>query len=682
MMSLPLRNRLYSFSLTVRRLVFSILLLWAGCGGSTFAQLNTDVVMTVGRNALYYEDYALSIQYFNQVITARPKLYFPYYYRAIAKYCLGDYLGAIEDCNMSVECDPYIAEVYRLRAINYIRTENYESASRDYEHLIKKAGAGDRDVWYNLVLCKSQLGRNDEADVLLDTMATKWPGYARIYMLKAQTAVTRGDSLAADSLLRHTLALDSADVDAISALALLCLQRGNSAEAEDWYSKAIGLAPRRPQFYINRALARYQQTNLRGAMTDYNAALEISPNNYLAHYNRALLRMQVAENNLAIEDFDFVLSRHPDDRLALYNRAVLAQQTGDFLRAIKDYTTIIADFPEFQSAYVNRAYCYRMTGDRKRSDADDRTAMRLQLDVAYTHKEAKSPLDSVTRDRSDADIEDYDKLVTEDAENIVPAYASESRGAIQNKQVEEDYQPLFVLTFFKTDNGLNYSKAEQPHFIEVLNDTCKFSYPLSLSARELPVTEAEYVAIRNSRVEVERRLQNTPTDAWLHLADALYLSAERNYEQAMVHLEACETAMATLHDSLNLAVGMHCLRADVKVKQYGLKTQKKETDVDGEKLKYANAISDLTAALRLDNGCAVLYYNRATLYAKSKDYTKAVSDYNMALQLNPQLAEAYYNRGLVYIFSGEQQAGLADLSKAGELGLFTSYSLIRHYMKK
>ena len=69
-------------------------------------------------------------------------------------------------------------------------------------------------------------------------------------------------------------------------------------------------------------------------------------------------------------------------------------------------------------------------------------------------------------------------------------------------------------------------------------------------------------------------------------------------------------------------------------------------------------------------------------FAKSKDYTKAVSDYNMALQLNPQLAEAYYNRGLVYIFSGEQQAGLADLSKAGELGLFTSYSLIRHYMKK
>ncbi len=34
------------------------------------AQINTDRVMTIARNALYFEDYVLSIQYFNQVINA------------------------------------------------------------------------------------------------------------------------------------------------------------------------------------------------------------------------------------------------------------------------------------------------------------------------------------------------------------------------------------------------------------------------------------------------------------------------------------------------------------------------------------------------------------------------------------------------------------------------------------
>ena len=37
-----------------------------------WGQIDTDRVMTVGRNALYFEDYVLSIQYFNQVINANP----------------------------------------------------------------------------------------------------------------------------------------------------------------------------------------------------------------------------------------------------------------------------------------------------------------------------------------------------------------------------------------------------------------------------------------------------------------------------------------------------------------------------------------------------------------------------------------------------------------------------------
>ena len=37
-------------------------------------KINTDRVMTIARNALYFEDYVLSIQYFNQVINAKPYL--------------------------------------------------------------------------------------------------------------------------------------------------------------------------------------------------------------------------------------------------------------------------------------------------------------------------------------------------------------------------------------------------------------------------------------------------------------------------------------------------------------------------------------------------------------------------------------------------------------------------------
>ena len=90
---------------TVKRI--GLFLLFQLCILSLPAQVNTDRVMAIGRNALYFEDYILSIQYFNQVIRAKPWLAEPYFYRAIAKLSLDDYKGAEEDCSLCLERNPY-----------------------------------------------------------------------------------------------------------------------------------------------------------------------------------------------------------------------------------------------------------------------------------------------------------------------------------------------------------------------------------------------------------------------------------------------------------------------------------------------------------------------------------------------------------------------------------------------
>lgn len=50
----------------IKKILLAILLLPT----LLYAQINTERVMTIARNALYFEDYVLSIQYFNQVINA------------------------------------------------------------------------------------------------------------------------------------------------------------------------------------------------------------------------------------------------------------------------------------------------------------------------------------------------------------------------------------------------------------------------------------------------------------------------------------------------------------------------------------------------------------------------------------------------------------------------------------
>ena len=50
-------------------------------------------------------------------------------------------------------------------------------------------------------------------------------------------------------------------------------------------------------------------------------------------------------------------------------------------------------------------------------------------------------------------------------------------------------------------------------------------------------------------------------------------------------------------------------------------------------------------------------------------------------ELTDATAEVYFNRGLAYLKLGNKQQAVADLSKAGELGLYDAYSIIKQQQK-
>ena len=71
------------------RFSFAFLILFSFfCSTKVSAQYNVDRLIMSGRVAVYYEDYILGIQYFNQVIAMKPYLYEPWQMRAIAKFHL------------------------------------------------------------------------------------------------------------------------------------------------------------------------------------------------------------------------------------------------------------------------------------------------------------------------------------------------------------------------------------------------------------------------------------------------------------------------------------------------------------------------------------------------------------------------------------------------------------------
>ena len=115
-----------------------LLLLFQLCSWVMFAQINTDRVLTIGRNALYFEDYVLSIQYFNQVIRSKPWMAEPYFYRAVAKINLDDYKGAEEDCTLCLQRNPFLVQAYYARGIARQSQEKYDEATLERIRRMRK----------------------------------------------------------------------------------------------------------------------------------------------------------------------------------------------------------------------------------------------------------------------------------------------------------------------------------------------------------------------------------------------------------------------------------------------------------------------------------------------------------------------------------------------------------------
>ena len=631
------------------------------------AQYNIDRLINVGRSALYYEDYVLSMQYFNQAIAAKPYLYEPWFYRGVAKFYLDDFAGAESDCSEALRRNPYVTNIYELRALCRIRLEHYSEAATDYTSALRY-DPENQGLWHNRVLCHIQEKDYDRAQQQLDTMLTRWSRYARGYAMRAEVCLLQKDTTSAITAFDRALEIDPYDGETWAGRSVISLARQEWKDAEKFLDKTIHLLPRHVGSYINRALARFNQNNLRGAMADYDTALDLDPNNFLGHYNRGLLRAQVGDDNRGIEDFDFVLKLEPDNLMALFNRALLLEQTGDLRGAVRDYTKVISEFPNFWFGLHHRAACYRRLGQSRQAELDEFRILKAQMDKRFGKKQPRLNKRQMRR-RSDEDLEKYNQLVVADEQEVEHEYKSEYRGKVQNHKTEESLLPMFVLSFFHGGSEVRADVTYDRH-VEAFNRQSG-QRPLYVSTASTPVDEqasnAFFSYIDSLGIAIEQSKTIAPAVNSLLLRAVAY-SELQNFESAIddlsTYLQIDSTSVLALWQ-----------RAACQSKQNQFQASE-GTNID---MKTANVLGDLCAAIRLDPENPYLYYNRATLYAYRKDYQKAIDDYMHSLTIDAQLAEAWYNCGLCRIFAGDKQGGISALSKAGEMGLYPAYNLIKRY---
>ena len=94
------------------------------------------------------------------------------------------------------------------------------------------------------------------------------------------------------------------------------------------------------------------------------------------------------------------------------------------------------------------------------------------------------------------------------------------------------------------------------------------------------------------------------------------------------------------------------------------------------------AVDDYTNALIIEPDNSTFYYSRAEAKTKLNDFLAAAVDYTYIISLNSKDATAYYNRGICYANLEMKSNACDDFNKAGELGLFEAYQVIKEYCEE
>lgn len=662
-----------------------LLIILLGCCVSIIAsaQLNTDRITAIGRNALYFDDYVLSIQYFNQVIKLKPYLSEPYLLRAIAKIQLGDYTGAEMDCNAAIMRNPFQPGAYYTRGFIYRQTDQLEKAHQDFNEALIFAPENRTYIAMRADVL-AQLEQYDLALQDINHLLHRDPQSAALHYEKGSICIRSNDTIGALNAFTHATEYDSQNPANWSALGLVQLMQDNQEEALSSLSKSIEYGSKWAGDYINRGIIYYRKHNYRSALADYDKAVALAPRDAQCYYNRGVLRQELGDYNRALEDLTQAINYAPDRVEIYYQRGIVQLQLRQWQDALQDFTTIINRYPYFLPAYYLAAQAETSLGHGKAA-----TQLRQQ---AYQLEQKKDSIQSLQTTMQVAESQpqqrdrrkEFSQLAaqnqeTNDEEN---KYDSDTRGSVQKRYADVVNEPNIFLSYYATNNHTdalrqtNYSHAT----VDMYNNTMQLPAPLRFTTKEMTLTadmvNQHFAQISNLSHQIDLLEQMAlPGSTNNDLLCASYIA--RAFEFALVqdYSSALDDVTRAILMDGDLYFAYFC-RANWRYKYLEYKRAVGEPT---DKADFELMMRDYDYVIHHLPDFSFAYYNKANMLCIQQDFKAAISYYTQAISADSDFAEAYFNRGLTYIYIGDNEKGLADLSKAGELGIYQAYNLISRF---
>jgi len=657
------------------------------------AQLNTDRILTIGRNALYFEDYVLSIQYFNQVIDIKPFLAEPYMFRSIAKIQLGDYEGAELDGTEAINRNPFLPEAYYARGFTRMKLGNFEGAAGDFEKAIEFSPTSQH-LQLSLMDARERMGNHDAALKVVEKLMNLQPRNFQLFYDKGRIQLALKDTVSAEASFTKLIQADSSSFVGWSARALLHHQKNNLKEAYADYSRSIAL--KSPHFgdYMNRGIINVQQRRFMEALSDYDQAIKLEPKSLITYMNRAILRADLGDDNNALTDFKQVLKMDSSMMEARYSKAVLELKLRNYRDAIRDYQIILKQHEYFLPAYWGIAQAYDGLNNVKEAYRYRQKAYELDRNKDRIREKQKENLEAKATianeqpgERSTRKTAIFNRYATQNIdENAYESkYSDTRRGQVQRRFVDVVNERNFVISYYSKEDQIRRTTLYHPLIVEY-NRKRVLPAAVKVTSQELPLTN-ELIQQHFDQINaITSQLKEQEPNADLYFYRALEYALVQDFTNAIEDLNHA----ILLRGDFTLA---YFMRANIRYKYSDYRKNSarenqsatfgdiRETVApDNEyKLDIEMVLRDLDKVNELQPDFSFAYYNKANILSAQKDFKTAIQLYSKAIEQDRNFAEAYFNRGLTYLYIGEDAKGLSDLSKAGELGIYGAYNLIQRF---
>ena len=308
--------------------------------------------------------------------------------RCIGRLKMGDYAGALADCDRMLKISPNFGEAYNNRGNAKNGMGDYVAAIADYDRALE-IDPRNADAYSNRGNAKYNMGDYAAAIADHDSALAIHPRLAGAYSNRGSAKNKMGNYTASLADFDRALEIDPQDMATHYNRGIAKDKMGDHVAALADFDRALEINPQYAVAYNSRGQTKGEMGDHAAALVDFDRALEINPQYAEAYSNRGSAKDKMGDHAAALADFDRALEINPQYAIAYNNRGNVKANMGDYASAIADFNRTLEINPQYAEAYSNLGAAKINMGDYAAAIADCEQALKINPEYKNaTHNRA------------------------------------------------------------------------------------------------------------------------------------------------------------------------------------------------------------------------------------------------------------------------------------------------------